>query len=114
MAHRRKEFCLCACRAFCAFSRLSLHRIEASIVHCNCRPACDSVDETLFAFGENTNLLMTEKQSTNHFATSRLHRNSEITMNWQMSRRHSMVRPHLSVARILRYVVTANDALAAK
>jgi len=57
---------------------------------------------------------MAKKETPNHFARARDHRDCEIALHRQVTFRHTVIRRILSVAWIELYVVDTHDSLAAK
>ena len=68
-------------------------------------------EHPLVSLGEHARLRVAEEQSAVHFAGARDHRHREVAAHRQVALGHAVVRRVLAVARVLRDVVRAHDAL---
>ena len=72
----------------------------------------DAGEDAFGALGEHARLRVTEEEAAEHFAVARQHRRGEIAAHREMPLRHAAMRRVVAVARVLRDVVGADDAVA--
>jgi hypothetical protein len=112
MAHDREEVALRAIGALCLGAGPLLRLEQARVVHSDRRPARETVRELLGLLLEDADGLVAEEEAAEHGARAGDHRHGKIAADWQMARRHAVVRRHGAVPWILGDVVAPHDRVA--